>query len=98
MVDVFGDINVDGTGQPWEYLDGWAYRNDNTGPDGSIFTIGNWTFSGINANDGLTDNASSSNPFPIGSYSLTVIPEPGTGILGVAALIFGIGATRRKRK
>ena len=27
VVDVFGDINVDGNGQPWEYLDGWVYRN-----------------------------------------------------------------------
>ncbi len=27
VIDVFGDINVDGTGQPWEHLDGWAYRN-----------------------------------------------------------------------
>ena len=26
VIDVFGDINVDGTGQPWEYKDGWAYR------------------------------------------------------------------------
>ena len=24
VVDVFGDINTDGTGQPWEHLDGWA--------------------------------------------------------------------------
>ena len=27
VVDVFGDINVDGSGQAWDYLDGWAYRN-----------------------------------------------------------------------
>ena len=24
MVDVFGDIATDGTGQAWEYKDGWA--------------------------------------------------------------------------
>ena len=35
VIDVFGDIDVDGTGQSWEYLDGWAYRNNNTGPDGT---------------------------------------------------------------
>ena len=30
VVDVFGDINVDGSGEAWEYADGWAYRNDGT--------------------------------------------------------------------
>jgi len=28
VIDVFGNINVDGSGQPWEYLDGWAYRDN----------------------------------------------------------------------
>ena len=37
VIDVFGDINVDGSGEAWDYLDGWAYRNDNTGPDGTTF-------------------------------------------------------------
>lgn len=69
VIDVFGDINVDGTGQPWEYLDGWAYRNNGTGNDGSTFTIGNWTFSGINVLDGEVNNATAATPFPTGSYS-----------------------------
>lgn len=69
VVDVFGDINVDGTGQPWEYLDGWAYRVDGTGPDGTTFTLANWSFSGPNALDGETTNASAATPFPIGTYS-----------------------------
>ncbi|MCP4427888.1 MAG: ExeM/NucH family extracellular endonuclease [Chloroflexi bacterium] len=68
VVDVFGDINVDGTGQPWEYLDGWAYRVDGTGPDGSTFILANWTFSGPNALDGETSNGTAATPFPVGSY------------------------------
>lgn len=68
VIDVFGDINVDGSGTPWDYLDGWAYRNNNTGPDGSTFVLANWYFSGINALDGETDNASAAIPFPIGTY------------------------------
>ena len=68
VVDVFGDINTDGTGQPWEYLDGWAYRVDFTGPDGSTFNIANWVFSGTNALDGSADNASASSPFPASTY------------------------------
>ncbi len=68
VIDVFGDINVDGTGQPWEHLDGWAYRVNNTGPDGSTFVLTNWTFSGPDALDGESTNASAATPFPIGTY------------------------------
>jgi len=75
VVDVFGDINTDGTGQPWEHLDGWAYRNDATGPDGTTFVLANWSFSGPNALDGETTNATAATPFPIGSYSGGVIAE-----------------------
>ncbi len=70
--DVFGDIDTDGTGQPWEYMDGWAYRQNGTGPDGSTFVLGNWTFSGPNALDGETSNATAANPVPIGTYSTTI--------------------------
>ena len=69
VVDVFGDINVDGSGQPWEYLDGWAYRVSGTGPDGTTFVLGNWNFSGPNALDGETTNGSAATPFPIGTYT-----------------------------
>ena len=55
VFDIFGDINVDGTGQPWDHLDGWAYRVDDTGPDDSTFVLANWTFSGVNGLDGDTD-------------------------------------------
>jgi len=74
VVDVFGDINVDGTGQAWEHQDGWAYRNDGTGPDGSTFVLGNWSFSGPNALDGETSNATAATPFPIGAYSACALP------------------------
>ncbi len=70
--DVFGDINTDGTGQPWEYMDGWAYRNNDTGPDGSTFVLGNWYFSGPNALDGETTNATAATPFPIGTYTFPI--------------------------
>ena len=76
VVDVFGDINVDGSGQAWEYTDGWAYRVDGTGPDGDTFTLGHWRFSGPNALDGETTNGGAAQPFPIGSYSPTAPPPP----------------------
>jgi hypothetical protein len=72
VIDVFGDVNVDGTGQPWEYVNGWAYRNLGTGADGSTFTPSNWTFSGINALVGNTStNGTSANPFPVATYVAT---------------------------
>ena len=75
VVDVFGDINTDGSGTPWEYLDGWAYRLGGTGPDGSTFVLGSWTFSGPNALDGETSNDTAAMPFPLGSYGGGVVVE-----------------------
>lgn len=72
VIDVFGDINLDGTGQPWEYTDGWAYRVDNTGPDGTTFNIANWSFSGIDALDGALTNATAGSPVPVGTYTGSV--------------------------
>lgn len=69
VVDVFGDVNVDGTGQSWEYLDGWAYRNAGEVSNGGTFDALNWTFSGTNAVDGCTDNATCASVFPIGTYT-----------------------------
>ncbi|MEO1260372.1 MAG: lamin tail domain-containing protein [Bacteroidota bacterium] len=76
VIDVFGEINVDGTGQPWDYMDGWAYRNSGTGPDGTVFNLNNWTFSGIDIFDGAPDNASAQSPFPTCSYSTMPPNEP----------------------
>jgi hypothetical protein len=71
VVDVFGDINVDGSGQPWEYQDGWAYRVDGTGPDGNTFVQSNWTFSGVDGLEGGSNNAGADVPFPINTYMQT---------------------------
>ncbi len=68
VIDVFGDINVDGSGTNWEYMDGWAYRNDGTGPDGATFVESNWMYSGTNQLEGGTTNADCMVPFPIGTY------------------------------
>ena len=81
VVDVFGEINVDGTGQPWEHLDGWAYRADGTGQDGSTFTLANWSFSGPNALDGETTNGTAATPFPIGTYSATTTGGPSDPVI-----------------
>ncbi|MCB0641758.1 MAG: HYR domain-containing protein, partial [Phaeodactylibacter sp.] len=72
LIDLFGDQNVDGSGEPWEYTDGWAYRNSSTGPDGPTFVLGNWFFSGPNALDGEVTNAGAAVPMPAETYFSTV--------------------------
>lgn len=75
VIDVFGDISYtagSGPTLPWNYLDGWAYRKDGTGPDGSLFNLNNWTIA-ANALNGGTNNTSAPNPFPVCDYS-TVAP------------------------
>jgi hypothetical protein len=93
VIDVFGDINTDGTGQPWDYQDGWAYRVASTGPDGTTFVLGNWTFSGANALDGETTNDTATVPFPLGTYTggdagdsapIVTNTSPSNGDTGVA--------------
>lgn len=88
VIDVFGDINVDGSGQVWEYLDGWAYRNSDTLANGGDFQPVNWSFSGPNALDGESTNAAAATPIPVGTFSQ--VPEPSSvmlGALGVLALL-----------
>jgi len=72
VVDVFGDINIDGNGEKWEYMDGWAYSKPNRGHN-TTFNDAHWTYSGVNAwdNDAGNNNASSSPSFPIGTFSYT---------------------------
>lgn len=70
VIDVFGDINVDGSGEAWEYLDSWAYRKSATGPDGNMFVLDNWIFGGVDVFDGNTVNSTATSPFPIGTYMI----------------------------
>lgn len=43
VVDQFGAEGVDGTDTGWEYADGFAKRNNGSGPDG-VFIETNWTY------------------------------------------------------
>ncbi|APY08121.1 hypothetical protein BWZ20_07330 [Winogradskyella sp. J14-2] len=79
VIDVFGTIDCDPNagGSPcpeWEHTDGWAYRLDSTGPEGSTFTSSNWTYSGTNQLEGGTTNATCTSPFPIGTFSYSGSP------------------------
>ena len=72
VIDVFGDINMDGTGTAWDYVDGWVYRKDNSVPNGGNFIVGEWDYSGVSAMVGQGTNAGAPNPFPTGTYSYAV--------------------------
>ncbi len=84
IIDVFGDVNKDGSGETWDYLDGWAYRKSNTGPEGTTFTSANWSYSGINGLEGGTNNATATSPFPIGTYTNSTASTRDNSIEGFA--------------
>jgi hypothetical protein len=88
--DTFGTVDCDPnasntTCPEWEHTDGWAYRNDDTGPEGTTFTSTNWTYSGVDALDGESDNASATTPFPIGTYSNATASTSNNTITGFNA-------------
>ena len=53
-LEVFGDLNTDGTGEAWEYLDSWAYKVDTA-----------WTYGAINCTDGSATTNASDCVYPI---------------------------------
>ena len=75
VIDTFGEPDVDGTGRPWEYLDGWAARLPGSAPS-PMFDVSQWTFSGPDALDGATTNAAAGVPFPLGAYAAGAPPAP----------------------
>jgi len=53
-LEVFGDLNTDGTGESWEYMDSWAYKIN-----------GDWTYGAVDCTDSTLTTASSACPYPI---------------------------------
>jgi hypothetical protein len=85
IIDVYGDVDNDFSGETFDYLDGWAYRKSNTGPEGTTFTSSNWTYSGVDGLEGGSDNSSATSPFPIGTYSIATASVERNAILGFTA-------------
>ncbi|MFC0603150.1 T9SS type A sorting domain-containing protein [Winogradskyella pulchriflava] len=59
VIETFGDINVDGTGQFWEYLDSWAYKETS----GAVWPSG-WIYGTVNCTDGSQTTFSSTCVYP----------------------------------
>ena len=56
LIDVYGDQNVDGSGQDWEYTDGWVHRK-NGKTLSATFNANDWDLSGVNVTDDFYTNA-----------------------------------------
>ena len=61
VIEIYGDADVDGTGEVWEYKGSWAYKFD-----------GAWTYGGIDCTVGSTTTQSSSCVYPICAQALTL--------------------------
>lgn len=77
VLDQFGVDDTDGTGENWEYKDGFGLRNIGTGPDGT-FVEANWTI--INGGlDGLGICQGGTSPYEdivgAGTYAINTLPS-----------------------
>jgi len=70
VIDLYGDINTDGSGQTWDYTDSWA-KSKPTRATATSFTSGNWTYGGANALDGESTNSDATTPFPMKGAPIT---------------------------
>jgi len=78
VIDQFGVEAEDGTGMPWEYVDGYAKRIDGSGPDAG-FVLANWTYSNGGLNGGGDCQGGSifeTMMGGIGTYSTTANTNP----------------------
>jgi uncharacterized protein (TIGR03382 family) len=95
LIDIHGVLNVDGTGEPWEYLDSFAYRlPDFVAGVGSAFDINQWFHAGVDfleTGDDVTELQLILEHTTPGRHDY--IPAPGTfALMGLAGL-----AIRRRR-
>ncbi len=68
IIDAFGYPNTSGTGQPWEYKDGWAYRLNGQRNNNGAFSEHNWKYSGIDLLEGAAQNDLCEVPFPLATF------------------------------
>ena len=97
VFDVFGDQNTDGTGEVWEYKDGFAIRLPNTNPSSQQ--------GGFDESDYLIQNSGFDGRDEIGHVALFAavadftplnpIPEPEVGILALLAAVILLQRRRR---
>jgi hypothetical protein len=70
VVETFGDVDVDGTGEVWEYADSWAYKVN-----------GDWTYGGLLCTVGSLTTQTSSCPYPLCDGTVTLNESTTASIL-----------------
>ena len=86
-IDQHGVSDTDGTGQPWEFTDSYAYRKSGTSASGA-YVFSDWTYAGANALDSGNGSLSTA----LGTYT---VPEPSSfTLIGLAGITLFL---RRKR-
>jgi len=61
VIETYGDADVDGTGEAWEYKGSWAYKFDDV-----------WTYGGVDCSIGSATTQSSSCVYPICAKALSL--------------------------
>lgn len=95
LIDLYGVVGTDGTGEAWEYTDSYAVRNPDVLAGTATFDAAQWTIPGANGLETGDDTEELAlilaNTTP-GTHS--TIPEPSALLLSGLALL---GLARRRR-
>jgi hypothetical protein len=97
IIDLYGVIGVDGTGEAWEYMDGYSFRNPDVISASSTFVLSEWTFGGPDSLDGVDDaeRISLMNELTTpGTHQF--VPEPNSATLALFGILL-LGFLRRSR-
>lgn len=98
LVDVYGEIGVDGSDQVWEYTDGYSYRNPTVMSPNPTFTASEWTIGGpdsLETGDDVEELALILELTTPGTHNM--IPEPSSILIALMGAS-GIGAVAMRRR
>ena len=78
-IDIYGEVGVDGTGEPWEYTNSLVTRNLGINNPTPVFILNQWTIlNSANTIDATPCTDSPNSPLPISLYSFTATRKSNT--------------------